>query len=103
MSTPTASTRSRRATRAIIIEGALLSLGIVIAKEAHGAGLYEADPGVRALGRGDAMIAGADDGSSIYYNPAGLAYAHRQAYFDASWVRFNGDYQRVARTNPVDP
>jgi long-chain fatty acid transport protein len=76
---------------------------LALSKGALGAGLYEADPGVRALGRGGALIAGADDGSSIYYNPAGLGYAHRQAYVDASWVRFNGNYQRVARVDQVDP
>jgi long-chain fatty acid transport protein len=54
------------------------------------------DRGVRPLSRGGAFVAGADDGHSIWYNPAGLANAGRSFLVDASFVGFTGRYTRRA-------
>ena len=41
--------------------------------EALAAGMFVTPHGARALGRGGALVAGADDLNAIYYNPAGVA------------------------------
>ncbi len=40
---------------------------------AHAAGLYQPGPGVKAIGRAGAVVAGSNDGRSHWYNPANLA------------------------------
>lgn len=44
---------------------------------AHGASYYFLDSGTRSIGRGGAFIAGADDLSAQYYNPAALTHITR--------------------------
>ena len=51
------------------------------------AGYYFTDAGTRALGRGTAFVAGADDLSAQYYNPAALVNLNEaQVYFSLSGV-----------------
>jgi len=69
-------------------------------RPAVGAGLYASERGVRALGRGGAFVAGADDLGAIGYNPAGLADAGTTLFFDASWV--NSKVEFLRRTQVAD-
>lgn len=85
---------------AIWLAGAGLTL---LATEAHAAGLYFSERGVRPLGRGGAFVAGADDIHSFWYNPAGLYEAGSQILVDASWLNFTTDYTRRALLDQVDP
>jgi long-chain fatty acid transport protein len=62
--------------------------------DAHAAGLYFSDRGVRPLGRGGAFVAGADDGGAVWYNPAGLADAGTSFLLDASWLNFTSEFTR---------
>ncbi len=67
-------------------------------------GLYLTDHGVRALGRGGAFVAGADDGQSLWYNPAGLAFAgDKHVLMDGTLTFFRGSFQRVTRDDVNDP
>ncbi|MEO7331042.1 MAG: outer membrane protein transport protein [Minicystis sp.] len=85
-------------------------LGLVLAGAALGsaapaqaAGLYYADRGVRAIGRGGAYVAGGDDLGAIGYNPAGIYEAGTQFFFDASWLHFSSDYSRQTVLQQTDP
>lgn len=84
---------------AVALGGVLLGASA----DAHAAGLYFSDRGVRGLARGGAFVAGADDASALYYNPAGLSYAGHQFLFDASWLRYRGTYTRRAEVEQTDP
>jgi long-chain fatty acid transport protein len=67
-------------------------------------GLYLTDRGSRSLGRGGAFVAGADDGQSLWYNPAGLAHAgRRQLHVDATLALFRGSFRRVTRDDFNEP
>ncbi|HVH45790.1 MAG TPA: outer membrane protein transport protein [Labilithrix sp.] len=66
----------------------------VCAGTAHASGLYTSDRGVRALGRGGAFVAGADDLGAIWYNPAGLADAGTTLFADFAWMNFSSEYRR---------
>jgi long-subunit fatty acid transport protein len=69
----------------------------------HAGGLYLTDRGTRQLGRGGAFAAGTDDGQSLWYNPAGLAFTGgRQLQLDATLSLFRGSFQRVSRDNLND-
>jgi long-chain fatty acid transport protein len=90
--------------------GLWLGLGLVTVAaltlasgQASAAGLFFSERGVRPLARGGAYIAGADDASSITYNPAGLAFAGREFMVDASIVSYSGSYQRRALAQQTDP
>ncbi len=85
------------------IFAAALGASLLAGVTAEAAGLYFSDRGVRPLGRGGAFVAGADDGGSITYNPAGLAFAGRQLLLDGSWLRYNSTYQRRALVQQRDP
>ena len=50
----------------------LLSGGLLLGVLAHGGGFKIQDQSTRAMGMLDAFVAGADDASAVYYNPAGL-------------------------------
>jgi long-chain fatty acid transport protein len=65
-----------------------------VPRDAHAAGLYFSDRGVRPLGRGGAFVAGADDVSAIWYNPAGLADAGSSFLFDSAWLNFSSSFAR---------
>jgi len=50
----------------------MLALLTLLAPAAHAGGYYFSDIGVRAFSRGGAFVAGADDLTALYYNPAAL-------------------------------
>ncbi|WP_146645875.1 OmpP1/FadL family transporter [Labilithrix luteola] len=52
---------------------AIAGAGVARPRSAMAGGLDIPDHGTQALGRGGAFVAKADDGTAIYYNPAGLA------------------------------
>lgn len=62
--------------------------------QAHASGFYLFDRGARALGRGGAFIAGADDPSALWYNPAGLIASKRQLVADAVLPVLLADFTR---------
>jgi long-chain fatty acid transport protein len=86
-------TRLRERAIAVAVALGVLSAGL-FEGEARAAGLYFSDRGVRALGRGGAFVAGADDLAAIWYNPAGLADAGSSILVDASWLDFSSNYTR---------
>lgn len=79
----------------------LAALALLLpAGTAQAAAYYFTDAGTRALGRGSAFVAGADDLSSQYWNPAGLARMDRaQAYISGSLV---GQYVYFDRADEPD-
>jgi len=52
----------------------LLALPLLLASQSHAAAYYFLDAGTRSLSRGGAFIAGNDDLSAQYYNPAALIH-----------------------------
>jgi long-chain fatty acid transport protein len=72
----------------------LLLCALVASGDARAGGLFFSDRGVRPLGRGGAFVAGADDFSATWYNPAGLADAGSSFMFDASWLNFSSTFAR---------
>ncbi len=92
-----------RSARVAVASLAALGLLVAAAQPASAAGLYFSERGVRALARGGAFTAGADDASSITYNPAGLAFAGRQFLVDGSYVQFEGQFQRRVDVSQSDP
>lgn len=75
----------------------LLSL-VFVSATAQAAGLFLTDRGVRPLARGGAFVAGADDLSSIWYNPAGLMESGSQLMVDASYLNVDTSFQRKVYT-----
>jgi long-chain fatty acid transport protein len=67
---------------------------LLLSTQAHAAGLYFSDRGVRPLGRGGAWVAGADDLGAMWYNPAGIADAGTSLLSDFSWLHFSSEYTR---------
>jgi len=80
----------------------LLSLLLLSSSQAHAAGLYFSDRGVRPLGRGGAFVAGADDLGAMWYNPAGLADAGTSILSDFSWLHFTSEYTRRSQATDVN-
>jgi long-chain fatty acid transport protein len=75
-----------------------LALAALLPTQVKAGGLYLTDRGSRALGRGGAFVAGTDDGQSLWYNPAGLAFAGRvHVHSDGTLALFRGSFQRVTR------
>jgi len=66
-------------------------------------GLYLFDRGARALSRGGAFVAGADDPSSLWYNPAGLKYSGNQVLADATLTIFMGSFTRYDAAGLAQP
>lgn len=58
---------------------------LLLATEALASGYYYIDSGVRAMGRGGAFVAGADDLSAQYYNPAALTNLRRPTLNLQGW------------------
>jgi long-subunit fatty acid transport protein len=78
--------------KAAVIGAALVLLG---AGAALAGGLEVPDLGTRALGRGTAFVARADDLSAFYYNPAGLSKEDGvDALLGANLINLNVDYKR---------
>jgi long-chain fatty acid transport protein len=70
--------------------------------DAQASGLFFSDRGVRPLSRGGAFVAGADDASAIWYNPAGLVEARSSLLVDFSVLNYSSRITRetlVADTN----
>jgi long-chain fatty acid transport protein len=88
--------------RTVRLSAGLAALGIVAfaTTETRAAGLYFSDRGVRAVGRGGAFVAGADDLGAVWYNPAGLTDAGSSFLIDGTWLNFSSEFQR--RTRVVD-
>jgi long-chain fatty acid transport protein len=84
------------------IVSALAIATTLVASEAHAAGLYFSERGVRPMGRAGAYVAGADDLGAIWYNPAGLADAKTSLLADFSWLRFTSEYTRTLRIVDAD-
>ncbi len=63
---------------AVLVLGLFVSLGIVKDVWAAG-GLSTSGQGERAISMGGAFVAVADDGSAVYYNPAGLTQIQGQS------------------------
>jgi long-chain fatty acid transport protein len=79
----------------LILRGAAgLLVAVGASHEAHAAGLFFSDRGVRPLGRGGAFVAGADDLGAIWYNPAGLVDSPSSLLVDASWLHYTSDFTR---------
>lgn len=77
---------------------------LLLPPRAQAGGLYLTDRGSRALGRGGAFVAGADDGQSLWYNPAGLSYTGRKhVLLDGTLSLFRGSFQRVTRDDLNGP
>src|SRR5262249_38225048 len=70
---------------------------LLMSTQAHAAGLYFSDRGVRPLGRGGAFVAGADDIGAVWYNPAGLPDAGTSLLSDFSWLHFTSEYTRATQ------
>jgi long-chain fatty acid transport protein len=67
-------------------------------------GMYLPTRGVRATARGGALIAGADDVSSLWQNPSGLAHLSSPQFIaDATWLSQSIDYQRIDSGGVVQP
>jgi long-chain fatty acid transport protein len=77
--------------------GALAGIALT-PKQAHAAGLYVDDRGVRPLGRGGAFVAGADDLGAIWYNPAGIVDSPSAVLLDGVWVHYTDSYQRQSQS-----
>lgn len=75
---------------------ALFVAVIVAMVPAHAAagGFYLLERQGRALGRGGAFVAGADDPGALHFNPAGLAFAPPSLLVDATFTPFGVDFTR---------
>ena len=76
-----------------------VAFGVLSARDARAGGFDIPDNGAQALGRGAAFVAKADDGTAIYYNPAGLArqrgtrlYAGGNLYLHSFEFQRSGSY-----------
>jgi long-chain fatty acid transport protein len=67
------------------------------ATQAHAGGFTLVDRGARGLSRGGAFVAGADDPSALWYNPAALDESKNQILSDATLTVMLVDYQRQYR------
>jgi long-chain fatty acid transport protein len=77
-----------------VLAAGAVACAAAVSNEAHAAGLYFSDRGVRPLGRGGAFVAGADDLGAIWYNPAGLVDAPSSLLVDAAWLHYTSDVAR---------
>ncbi len=80
---------------ALALALALALLLLAVPSTASAGGFYLLDRGTRAMGRGGAFVAGADDPQALWYNPAGLSYSGNQLLVDGTLTVFGTDYTRV--------
>lgn len=74
----------------------LVALAILVpCANVHASGLYLFDRGARPLSRGGAFVAGADDPSSLWYNPAGLADSGDQILSDLTLTLMFASFERM--------
>ncbi len=83
------------AARALLLSLLVLALAAIAPRRAQAGGFYLLDRQPRAMGRGGAFVAGADDPGSLWYNPAGLGFAGEQLQIDATLTFLNVEYTRV--------
>jgi long-chain fatty acid transport protein len=69
----------------------------------HAGGFTLVDRGARPLSRGGAFVAGADDPSALWYNPAGLDESKNQVLSDATLTVLVASYQRQYRDGTYSP
>lgn len=74
---------------------AALALTLALPSRGRAGGFYLLDRGTRAMGRGGAQVAGADDPGALWYNPAGLGLAGEQLLLDATLTFLRVDYTRI--------
>ena len=74
---------------------AVLLSFVLAPSSASAGGFYLLDRGTRAMGRGGAFVAGADDPQSLWYNPAGVGFSGNQLLVDATMTLFSVDYTRI--------
>jgi len=78
------------------LASALAATVVLIPLAAEAGGMYLPTRGVRPTGRAGAFVAGADDLSSMWFNPAGLAHLARGSFLiDAGFVHQAIDYTRI--------
>ena len=83
---------------------AIAAAVVLVPLVAHAGGMYLPTRGVRPTGRAGAFVAGADDLSSLWFNPAGLAHLTRGSFLaDAGFVHQSIDYTRVDSGGNVQP
>lgn len=71
---------------------------------AHAGGMYLPTRGVRPTGRAGAFVGGADDVSSLWFNPAGLGHLRApELLADAGFVHQAIDYTRIDSGHVVQP
>jgi long-chain fatty acid transport protein len=69
---------------------------VLVPSVATAGGMYLSTRGVRPTGRAGAFVAGADDASSLWWNPAGLAHLSQWGFVaDAGFVHQSVDYDRI--------
>lgn len=97
-----------RASRCLRVLAAAAAVGVTAALApgtASAGGFDIPDNGAGALGRGGAFVARADDGTAIYYNPAGLARQRGTRLFGGANLYFHSfEFQRAGSfpDNPND-
>ena len=80
-------------------------VGLSVSSTAHAAAYYFTDIGVRSFSRGGAFIAGADDLTALFYNPAALSRLERpQAMLNVAGVQQFVTFNRakVPGAGPLD-
>ncbi len=91
-------TRSRPAAALAALLACLVAFAVVgLARPttAHAGGFYLLDRDTRALGRGGAFVAGANDPSALWYNPAGIGFSGNQLLIDGTMTFLSVDFTRV--------
>ncbi len=78
----------------VVFAVAILS-GLLFTNTAQAGGFYLTERGARPMGRGFAMVAGADDPQALWLNPAGLAYSGQQFLIDGTLTLLNADFTRI--------
>lgn len=82
---------------------AVVVASVFVAAAANAGGFEIPDNGAQALGRGATFVAKADDGTAIYYNPAGLARQRgTRVYAGGNLFLHSYEFQR-AGVFPDDP
>ena len=77
---------------------------VLVPTLASAGGMYLPTRGVRPTGRAGAFVAGADDASALWFNPAGLAHLRRWGFVaDAGFVHQSVDYARINSGGVAEP